>query len=257
MTLSEQIVYAMFKPSRYRELVELKKGRFALFVTVLMIVLGIVSFAIPAGATITGFGGFKTLFSNQLKTIRYEDGGLKLDTRFHMEVSGIDILIITDEEEVPDSEMSRNGVYVAVGSRVMSIVTSMDGTIMHYQDMDISVLFDEGFNNESLITAIPRIYMYMFFIFVARCAGFFIKYGSIAVLFGLFINTVNKSMHMNMSFGEVFRLCFYGQTLGIIISNFNQALGLLPAMLVSLICVFVSVRMITSAIMYFNPRNYV
>ncbi len=257
MTFSEQIVYAMFKPSKYKELIKLKQGRFNLFVVVIMLVLGIVTFVIPAGATITGFGGFEKLFKNQLATIRYEDGGLKLDTQFRMKVNGLNIVMQTDGETVDDSELSKDGVYLAIGSKMLSFVTTIDGNTSHYQDMDISGLFDENFNCDSLVKFIPNIYIYMFVVFIFDCVGFFIKYAVMALLFGLFINTINKTMNMNMTFGEVFKLCFYGQTLGIIISNFNTALGLLPATVVSVICVFISVHMITTSVVFMNPRNQV
>lgn len=257
MTFSEQIVYAMFKPSKYKELIKLKQGRFNLFVVVIMLVLGIVTFVIPAGATITGFGGFEKLFKNQLATIRYEDGGLKLDTQFRMKVNGLNIVMQTDGETVDDSELSKDGVYLAIGSKMLSFVTTIDGNTSHYQDMDISGLFDENFNCDSLVKLIPNIYIYMFVVFIFDCVGFFIKYAVMALLFGLFINTINKTMNMNMTFGEVFKLCFYGQTLGIIISNFNTALGLLPATVVSVICVFISVHMITTSVVFMNPRNQV
>ena len=97
----------------------------------------------------------------------------------------------------------------------------------------------------------------MFVVFIFNCIGFFIKYAAMALLFGLFINTINKTMNINMTFGEVFKLCFYGQTLGIIISNFNTALGLLPATVVSIICVFISVHMITTSVVFMNPKNQV
>lgn len=257
MTFSEQIVYAMFKPSKYKELIKLKRGRFSLYVLVLMVVLGIVTFVIPAGATITGFGGFEKLFRNQLSTIRYQDGELKLDTQFRMNVNGINILMQTDAESVADSELSRDGIYIAIGSKVMSLVTTIDGEITRYQNMDITGLFDESFNCESLVDMIPSIYLSLFMTFVFECIGFFLKYAVIAFAFCFFINSVNKVMKLNLTFREIFQLCFYGQTLGIIISNFNAALGLFPSMIMSIICVFISVHMVTKSVVFMNPRNQV
>ncbi len=257
MTFSEQIVYAMFKPSRYKELIKLKKGRFVTFVIVIMLVLGIVTFVIPAGALITGFGGFEKLFHEQLSTLTYSDGELHLDTPFRMDINGLTLIVNTDNAKVEDDQLKRNGVYIAMGSKVARMVVTIDGQVMEYQSADITGLFTEGFNCNSLVQMIPDIYMYIFCCFLVQCIGFFIKYGVIALLYSLFINSVNKNMSLNLTFGEVFQICFYGQTLGIILSNFNAALGLLPTTIVSIICIFISIHMVTTSVVLMNPRNQV
>lgn len=257
MTFSEQIVYAMFKPSKYKELIQLKKGRFAAFVIVLMLVLGIVTCVIPAGALITGFGGFEKLFRGQLSSLTFSDGALHLDVPFRMDINGLTLLVNTEHAMVEDEQLIKNGVYIAIGSETARMAVTLDGQIMEYQNADITGLFPEGFNCESLIQMIPGIYMYLLAAFLVQCIGFFVKYGVIALLYSLFINSVNKNLNLNLTFGEVFEVCFYGQTLGIILSNFNAALGWLPATIVSIIGIFISIHMITASVVFMNPRNQV
>ena len=43
MTFSEQIVYGWFKPSKYKDMIELPRRRFVAYVIVMMLVLSIVS----------------------------------------------------------------------------------------------------------------------------------------------------------------------------------------------------------------------
>lgn len=257
MTIAEQIVYAMFKPSKYKEMLQLKKGRFAAFVVIIMLVLGIVTFVIPSGAFITGFGGFKKLFENQLSTLSFRDGALSLEHPFRMDIGEVTVLINTEHEQVQDEQLRHDGVYIAIGSRLMRMAFTVDGRITDYQISDITGAFPEGFDNKSLIQMIPSIYVYMVMVFLFSCLGFFIKYAVAALVYSLFINFVNKNMELHLSYGEVFRLCFYGQTLGIILSNFNSALGWLPVTLVSIIGIFISIHMITLSVALMNPRNQV
>lgn len=257
MTIAEQIVYAMFKPSKYKEMLQLKKGRFSLFVVIIMLVLGIVTFIIPAGALIAGFGGFESLFKNQMSTLSFTDGALSLEHPFRMDIGGLTLMINTGHESVEDELLRHDGVYIAVGSKVMRFAFTLDGRITDYQTVDITGVFPEGFDNQSLIRMIPSIYVYMVFAFLFRCLGFFVKYAVVALVYSLFINSVNKNMGLHLSYGEVFQLCFYGQTLGIILSNFNAALGWLPAMLVSIAGIFISIHMITMSVVFMNPRNQV
>lgn len=248
MTFSEQIVYAMFKPSKYKELVNLKAGRSVLFIIVLTIVLGIVTFVIPMGALITGFGGFEKLFSQRIGALEYSNNSLSIEEPFEMSFDYNNVLIDTSEESISDEKMDRNGMYIAVGSKNIRLAFVNGSQVMDYASLGLDAILSEGFNNSTLCRYIPAIYGYLFITFLFTCAGFFIKYGFIALVFTIWINSVNKHLQLGLSYGQVFMICFYGQTLGIILSNFNAALGWLPQFIVSLVGVFVSVHMITASV---------
>lgn len=256
MTFSEQIVYAMFKPSKYKEMIKLKTGRSVLFIFVMMLVLGIVSFLIPVGAYITGFGGFERLFMERMGELEYKNGELSIDAPFEMRFGSDNILIDTSVEKITDEMLDRDGIYFAVGSKVIRMTFVLDGETLDYTSVSLDSLLHEGFNNESLCQKIPAIYGYLVLAFVFTCLGFFIKYAFIALVFSIVINSMNKQFEFGLSYGQVFMICFYGQTLGYILSNFNAALGLLPQMLVSTIGVFITIHMITySAAVMRNDRQ--
>ena len=248
MSFSEQIVYAMFKPSKYKEMLELKKSRFVVFVIVLMLALGIVRVAVPTAAVITGFGGFENLFINKISPMEYKDDKLSIEEKFEMSVGTYKVIIDTEDSRFPDEKMRRKGGYLAFGSEYMTLAYNVGGRVTRYQEIKLDSFLSEGFNNESLQKMIPFIYSYIVFMFIASCGVYFVKYALLSLIFGFFVNSINKKAGIGLSFGEVFKLCFYGQTLGIIISNFNMALGFLPVMLVSGVCVVLSVNMILSGI---------
>ena len=248
MNFSEQIVYAMFKPSKYKEMIKLKTSRFVGFTIVLMLVLGIVTFVVPAGAYITGFGGFEKLFANKMSRIEFKNGTLSIENPFNISIEGMNIIIDTETETVPDEKMTKNGAYIALGSKNMrmAIVTGKD--ILNYQVVSLNKFLPEGLNNEMLTSFIPWIYVYLVLAFLVTCIGFFLKYGLMALLFSIVINSMNKRMELGLSYGQVFAICFYGQTLAMILVNFNSAIGFLPAILVSLAGIFISANMITLSI---------
>ena len=245
MTFSEQIVYAMFKPSRYKEMVNLKTGRSVLFIVVMMLVLGIVSFLVPTGAYITGFGGFETLFTERMGTMEYKDGELSIDRPFEMSYDYNNILIDTSVESITDEMMDKDGAYLAVGSKTLRMTFAYDGEVIDYMTVPLDTLIEEGFTNESLCDIIPNIYAYLVLVFVLTSIGYFIKYAVIALILSIFYNSLNKQFEFGLSYGQVFMVCFYGQTFGYILSNFNAALGLLPQLLVSSVSIFISIHMIT------------
>ena len=255
MTFSEQIVYAMFKPAKYKEMLSLKKSRAVLFVITMMLVLGIVNFVIPVGAFITSLGGFGDLFENKIGNITYQDGTLNDDRKYDISYDGIHFLIDTEDELVADEKLKKDGVYIALGSKAVKLSAVSGDSYVTYKTIYYSGFLPDGFSNQSLINNIPFIYGYLFFVFIFSCVGYFIKYAAFAVLLGIMLDPTAQRLGINLGRGQMFMLCFYGETLGIIISNFNAALGLLPSLVGSFIGIFVTTRMITTALAYMHQGN--
>ncbi|MBR1815600.1 MAG: DUF1189 family protein [Lachnospiraceae bacterium] len=244
MTFAEQIVYAMFKPSKYRELIDLKKSRFTVFVIVLMLAVGLVRQVIPEAAFITGFGGFEKLFTEKMAPLNFNDGSLVIESPFTMSMPVYKIMIDTDADKVSEDKMDKSGGYIAFGRKYLSIVVNDGSRLLSYGDALLSELLPDGFSNETLRSMIPFIYFSLVISYLVYSAGCFLKYAVLALLFGLSISGINRMANIGLDKKEIFRLCFYGQTLGILISNFNSALGLLPSLFVSIICIMISVHMI-------------
>ncbi|MBQ9234681.1 MAG: DUF1189 family protein [Lachnospiraceae bacterium] len=257
MTFSEQIVYAMFKPSKYKEMLELKKSRFALFIVVLMLAIGIVRFAIPTTAMITGFGGFENLFTKKISPLEFKDGKLSIEKKFEMSLGLYKVVIDTEDAKIPDEKLNRKGGYIAFGSEYVTVAVNSGNSVTRYQEVYLDNILMDGFDNNSLKQLIPFIYTYIVISFIVSCVGYFLKYALLALLFGLFINSINNNMGLGLSKKDVFKICFYGQTLGIIISNFNAALGFLPTAIVSGICIAISINMISVGTFSINKMNQI
>ena len=105
----------------------------------------------------------------------------------------------------------------------------------------LSDYLQDGFNNDSLVAMIPSIYAVLFVTLLGTMLSYFVKYAVVALLFSILVNSMNHQFHLNLQFGQVFALCFYGQ-------SFNQAIGLLPTLLVSIVGIFVTVHMITVSV---------
>lgn len=255
MTFSEQIVYGLIKPSKYKEILNLRARRGVLYIVVLMLVLGIVSFAIPTAALITGFGGFENLFTKNISSLEYSDGELSIEKPFKMSFDYNNILIDTSVENITDNMLEKDGIYYAFGSKTLRMSYVYDSQIIDYQIFNLEYLLPEGLNNAMLCDYIPGIYAYLVIAFLIICLGFFIKYAAISLIFSIMVNSMNKRLEMGLSFGKVFLLCFYGQSFSMILSNFNSALGLFPSVIVSTVGIFVSVNIITAALSYIHKGN--
>ncbi|MGN0435240.1 MAG: DUF1189 domain-containing protein [Wujia sp.] len=256
MTFAEQIFYAMFKPSKYKELIELRKGKSVKFIIILMLVLGIATYAVPVSAFVAGFGGFEKLFKQRIGNIEYSNGELKDDRKFDISFQGVYFIIDTSENEVSPEKFTKDGITISFGKKMLKMTMVSGSTKVDYQKINYWGVLPEGLNNEALCDFIPAIYIYFVFAFIIVCIGFFIKYSIFALVLGLAVNSMSKKLEIDISFGQCFMMCMYGQTLGMILSNFNSALSFLPELLVSAVAVIISLNMITSALVSMkHPTN--
>ena len=248
MTLSEQIVYGIFKPGKYKEMIELKKGRSVLYVIVMMLALGIVGFAIPTSATIAGFGGFTNLFEKKMAPISYAEGQMSIERPFSINLGSVKVVINTEKDHVTEEAVRAPGAYVAFGGKFVNLYISAGGRVEDFGGYRLSDILPPAFDNRTLVRGIPYIYAYLVLAFIISCIGYFLKYAVISLIFSIAVNGLNKQLALGMSFGQVFMLCFYGQSAAMLLSNFNAALALLPSMVVSVVGIFISVHMMTTSI---------
>lgn len=251
MTFSEQIFYGLFKPKKYKELIELKKSRSVLFVIVLMFVLGIVNFVIPVGAFISGNGGLKEMLGKRIGNVTYQDGVLTDDRKYDTTYDGtVHFMIDTENDEIPEERLTKDGVYFAFGAKQMNLVAVVGKNKATASTYVYSDFVKGYFDNAALVDKIPVIYTCLGLMLIFSCIGYFIKYAFFALILSLFIGGAVNRFELNLSKGEIFMLCFYGEALSMIITNFNSALGLLPEMLVSFVGIFMAFHMLSSALVF-------
>ena len=257
MTFSEQIWYGLFKPSKYKNLLDLGAKRSVLYVVVIVLVLGLVTFVVPTAAIITGFGGMNKLFSETMAPMTYDGPQLTMEKPFEMNAGGTIFKIDTTYYTVPDKDIERDGTYIALGSKNMRMATVINGEVWMDQIVPLEQILGAGFSNNSLVEMIPAIYISLFLCYLIMSLLFFIKYGFFALILSFVINSMNKQFEVGLSFGKVFMVCFYGMSLGMLITNFNLAMGFISPTLVSMITVFVSINFMTSAILLMRKGNQV
>lgn len=263
MTFSEQTLYALTKPEKYKEIIKLKTGRFVLFAIVISLILGIITFVIPTAAEISKFGGLENFFDKRMGEVSCSDGklyvahdvDLTLESTYILFGDTTHILIDTDYSIIPDQLLDKEGFYWAIGKEYVRTAYVFNHGI--YNDTVYYMNLPDGLNNQMLKDAIPGIYIGFFIMLVVLSLGYFIKYAFFALILSLMVNSINKQLNFGLSNGQVFQTCFYGESLGMLISNFNTAAGFLDPLIVSIITIFISMHFITKAVVFLNPRNQI
>lgn len=257
MTLSEQIVYGMVKPSKYKEILELKRSRWIGYVIVMMLALSVFSFAIPVASTIHGFGGFKNLFTNTLSDFEYSNQELNMEKPYKMTIGMVHVLVDTEYDTIPIDILDKDGIYYAIGKKSVKLVYMLGGSVQAENDVDLDLLLTEGFNNQTLCDMIPGIYLFLVLMFITTAVGQFISHGFFSLILALCVNSMNKHMEIGLSFGKVFALSFYGQSLYMVVSTVNNIIGILPSILVTMVGLFVTIHFVTTALISMSKFNHV
>jgi hypothetical protein len=177
-----------------------------------------------------------------------EDGKLQIEEPFSMSFNQYNVIIDTEDPAPSDVKLTKTGAYIAVGSMLIRFAVSDGDRVYDYSTVNMSNILTEGFNNQTLTSMIPSIYVAMFITFVVMCIGFLIKYSFIALLLAFIASFVNKKLELGMSFGSLFKIGFYSESLAMILTNFNDALGNpIPYIIVSFIAIFVTLQSVSNA----------
>ena len=244
----QQFANALTKAGSYIDMIRLRTGKSVKYIISLMVLVAVMTAVIPTVAAIVTFGGFENLFLNKIPAFRMENGELKAEKMFDIDISGVHFYVDTGSEFVDNSVFDDDSVYIAIGSRTMRGVYKMSGVVTDFYRMSLSEILPDGFDNQALAAQIPAIYLALFMNFILVILQNGIKYSLLALIYMIMTVPICKRTGLMLSKYQIFMLCFYAQTLGILLVNINAALGyLLPSFLFSMIGIFATFRYISAA----------
>lgn len=244
----QQIAYAITKAGKYIDMVQLRTGKSVKYVLLLMLLVSIMVYAVPTAATIAAFGGFQNLFLNKIPSFRMEAGELKSEEPFDIDISGIHFYVDTDADMIPNNVFEDNSVYIAIGSKTARVVFTEADFVSEFNRFRLSDVFPEGFDNKGLAQLSPYLYLSLVLNFVMVIIQYLVKYSFLALIYMILAWAINKTTGLMLTKKQVFMLCMYAQTLGILLVNINAAFGyILPPLLMSIIGVFATSQYISAA----------
>lgn len=247
---------------KVKKLVEISinsSRRFVAYVIFLSLFVGTIIFAVPTVSRIVAFKGLHTFFSQTLPSIKMDDGELTADKKFEMPISGGTLILDTSKKEFKYGDFEEPGIYIAIGSQVTKMVsiTSMGiGKGESYTEIYTypnSFLFINGFDNNLLVKLIPAFYIAFVFVFLFECVIVAAKYLILSFFYMTSTRYLTSVSKEPLTTSDSFRLCFYAQTIGIILVNVNETLGIIPSLFGSLIGIIITVIIIHKAMGPYMP----
>ncbi|MBR0145136.1 MAG: DUF1189 family protein [Eubacterium sp.] len=245
MSVIEQFRISITQPKQLIGLSELSVGRFVRYTLFLGLLIEFMLYVIPVAATIIHVGGFRNLFENNTPEFSMRDGKLTAEEPFTIGLGTYEIVVNTKEARVPKDSLGTVPLTFAIGSERIQVIVTENGLQQVLLDQNLSGYFPDGFNKEMLISAIPGFYIALVLTGLLMMAATLVKYLLAALLYMLIANPIARNSGLYLNKGNVFRLCFYAQTIGMLLVNVNKATGgYIPGMIVSMVGIFITLRYI-------------
>lgn len=229
--LSECFMIAMFAPREYRNsLLKLPTKKMVGYFLCLIILITVIQAVIPTAGAIAGMGGFRKIMMEQVPDFELKDGTLFLDGRFKLddEDSGIYVLVDTNEEVFTKEDAVVNTTFVEsiLISRTNVIVSNMvAGMGTMSQEYKLSDFGDLHITNETLADMESFYYVMMFFMYILVFVLMGMKYMLSSLIYAAFMLFMTKMMMLDVTFGEIYKVAMYANTIGSIVEAVTYCIG--------------------------------
>lgn len=223
ISFTEQIRIALSKPLWYKTLFQQSLGKHVCYFLVLIALITVIQFVIPVTAYIQSVGGLRTLVMEGIPDFQLENGVLDVEKPINIERSGARFIFDTSVEaftladaEAAAEEMEDAVPVVYMFSRT-NIVCNMTAVPFELSSMDMITL-----NNQELYNMLPTILvMYGVTVFAGNIAAYLLS----ALFFALFGYLMNKTLNLNLKFGQIYVIALYAKSLQMIMEAVLQVAG--------------------------------
>ena len=251
-SVMELFVTSIIRIKKLAQLVVDNPSKFVSYVVFISFLIGVMTFAVPSASRIVSFGGFHNLFKNSMPEFSVSNGNLNADKKFEMKLSNSYIIMDTTKDAFFVVVFENTGIYFALGKKNVKMVNySHNGVRNSYTEIysfKISEIFPDGFNNDTLVRLIPAFYIMLIisFLMIAFLSAF--KYLLLSGLYIIYARSATQFSKLPMTLNNTFQLCFYAQTIAIILVKTNEAIGyVVYPVIASVIGVIITLAVISNA----------
>ena len=96
----EQFKIACLKPSQYKRLLNLAKGKVILFLAAITLITTILGYGMDVAGFTVSVGGWKNFILNRLPAFELKDGTLSVDQEMDFEIGGVHFVADTSKDKV-------------------------------------------------------------------------------------------------------------------------------------------------------------
>lgn len=228
LTLIDSLITAMFVPKEYDNLLKLSTGKIVRYILIVLFLVCLIQYAIPSLGSIAGLGGVEGILMNETPEFALENGEFYLEKKIEQvdEVSGVCFIVDTTVEEYTKDDVPANMMQaVLVSKNNMLVYNSMYGMGAMVESQDFEDLKDLTITNQTVADMSGFIYASLLFVFVIVWFAAIIEYLLTALFYAFFIYMFVKAVIQELTFGTVYKVALFAQTIGVIVESITYSLG--------------------------------
>lgn len=222
MNMADRFMTAMFLPKEYNKLLRLSAGKLVQFLAVLILLVTVIQYAIPALGALAGMGGVKNIILNEIPEFSLENGTFFLDEKIEKtdETSGIYVIVDTSVDKYTKEDVPKNMIQAILISKSNILVyNQMAGLGGMVQENKFEDLQGITINNQTVADQSVMIYVSLFFLFIFFYFVEIVKYLGAGLFYGFFMYLLTKTMMLeNTTFGQVYKIAMYAQSIGAVVN---------------------------------------
>ena len=225
---ADRYITAMFAPGEYNLLLKLSAGKIISYIMFLVLLTSLIQYGIPGLAAVAGYGGVRNYIMKELPSFSLKDGRLEVSKKYEKEDedSGLYILVDTSKESFSEDDISKDMLSVLLISK-NNIITynNLSGVSGLVQEQKFSDFKNATVNNETIAGIAPIIYFGLFVLYVLMYILTLLRYLMSALFYALILYILSRVMTANISYGIIFKIALFAQTIGSIVMAVANFIG--------------------------------
>lgn len=220
MNVADRFITAMFLPKDYGRLLHLSVGRLIQFLVLLVLLVSVIRYAIPALGAIAGMGGVKNIILYEIPEFSLKNGAFTLEDDIEKtdEINGIYFVVDTSVEKYTKEDVPAN--------MIEAVMISKFGILFYNQVTGIGELVQEtkfsdfgkiSFDNQALAEKSSLIYIGLCILFVILYVFEMVKYLAMGLFYAVLMHLLTRPVIAELTFGELYKMAMYAQAVGAIV----------------------------------------
>lgn len=225
----EQFKIACLKPSQYKRLLDLTKGKVILFLAAITLIITILGYGMDVAGFSISVGGWKNFIMERMPAFELRDGTLKVDREMDFDIAGVHFIADTSKNKVDINDLSNEySMEMAFAKDEMVVKNTAVGNMMN--KISFKDFKDVVFNNKAMTAMIPMIHIFIVIMFFSQWIVNIISYLTVAVFITMLVyfnqkTRLDRKDKEDVSFGKIFKLSIYARVIFELIETIGVTAG--------------------------------
>lgn len=176
----EQFKIACLKPSQYKRLLNLAKGKVILFLAAITLITTILGYGMDVAGFTVSVGGWKNFILNRLPAFELKDGTLSVDQEMDFEIGGVHFVADTSKDKVSTEDLSNKyQMELVFAKNEMVVKNTAVGNMMN--TFSFKNMKNVEFNNQAMLSMVPMIRIFIVIMFFTQWIANIISYLTVCI----------------------------------------------------------------------------